>query len=271
MFKHGNYLFRPSIPPPAQHLRPSPSRPRVAIPEPDGGFLSIPSRFKMCPRNRSRTQKRKRRRGRGIIRRRLPRTLWSREKVIHTKMVDSYSSAGGASGAIEMRQISAMNVNDPFGGSSTQQFLGFDQWKTLYKKACVLGIKITARLHNKGSVGAMFGISAHPENQANTALDNFEHYMEIGPTKARLLSPDVDHGILTFTINTRRHLHLKSLRDEDAFHCNISTDVEPSRTFYLAVWHQPVDQATQCAYEVVLTYDYIIRLFDPIIPARSTD
>jgi len=95
--------------------------------------------------------------------------------------------------------------------------------------------------------------------------------MEMAGTKSKLLSPDVDHSIIDYKIGTRKHLHLKSLRDEDAFHCVLSTEAEPTREFYIVTWFQPLDAATQCGYECIITYEFLIRLFDPIVPARSTD
>lgn len=191
--------------------------------------------------------------------------------IVRGKVVDGFASSGGAAGAIESRLCSAMNIPDPLAGQGDAQFLGYDQWKALYRKGVVLGVKVTFRVHNKGSVAVMFGAYALPENKANSALTSYEHIMECPGSKHKLLSPDVDNGVVVLAVNTRKHLHLRSLRDEDAFHSTLATETEPTRSFWIHTWVQPVDAATQCAYEAVLTYDFLIRLFDPILPDRSTD
>lgn len=220
--------------------------------------------------NKKRT-KRNRRKRYGVVKYRVPRVITSREKLIRAKVVDSFTSAGGAAGALETRLLSAMNIPDPTTGHTNQQFLGYDQWKEFYRKGVVLGVKITLRVWNKGSVGMMYGITSMPENQGNTTLTSHEHYMELPNTKARMLSPDVDNGVIVYKVGTRKHLHLKSLRDEDAFFNTLATETEATRTFWINMWFQPIDAATQCGYEAVATYEFIIRLFDPIVPARSTD
>lgn len=218
----------------------------------------------------TKTRRRKRGRRRGIIRRRIPPTLTTRTKVIRAKITDGFTSAGEAAGAIAIRLHSVMNVCDPTSGYGNKQFLGYDQWKTLYNKAVVLGVKVLVRCHNKGTVGMIFGVVAMPENKSNTNLTSYEHYAEVPSSKQRLLSPDVDHGVLVYKVNTRKHLDLKSLRDEDAFHNNLNTETAASRTFWLNHFFQPLDKTTQCAFEAVIEYEYLIRLFDPIFPDRST-
>lgn len=218
-----------------------------------------------------RRRKRTKRRRRGITRRRIPRALTTREKVIRAKLCDSFTSAGGASGAIETRLVNVMAIPDPTSGHTNQQFLGYDQWKELYKKGVVIGVKMKVEVHNKGSVGMMVGICPQPENNTNSTHNSFEHYCEQGQTKSLLLSPDVDKATLFYKLGTRKWLHLKSLRDEDAFHCTLSTEAEPTRTFWITTFFQPVDQSTQCGYECIITYEFLIRLFDPIVPARSSD
>lgn len=224
---------------------------------------------------RSRTARKMKKRGtkrrRGVIRRRVPRALTSREKVIRVKLVDGFTSAGSAAGALDVRLLNVMDITDPTSGHTNQQPLGYDEWKALYRKACVIGLSVRVRMHNKSSVGVMFGITPMPENQGNTALTSYEHYMELPGTVSRLLSPDVDHSVLTYRLSPRKVLHLKSLRDEDAFHCVLPTETAPTRTFWLNTWIQPIDQATQSAHECVIEYEFLVRLFDPIVPARSTD
>lgn len=253
--------------------RPS-KRVRVSGPDaPTGGFLSSALRSARGRRSMPRLGRRRfrRRRRRGIIRRRLPRVLASRQKVVRGRVCDSFTSAGGAAGAIETRLLNVMAIPDPTSGHAALQFLGYDQWSQLYRKGVVIGVQMTVRVHNKGSVAMMFGICPMPENKSNGTLSTFQHYLEMGQTKTRLLSPDVDNQVLTYKLGTRRWLHVKSLMDEDAFHSTLATEAEPTRTFWITTFFQPVDQATQCAYEAVITYDFLIRLFDPIVPARSTD
>lgn len=216
------------------------------------------------------TRRRKRGRRRGIIRRRIPPTLTTQTKVIRAKITDGFTSAGETGGALAVRLHSVMDVIDPTSGYTNKQFLGETQWKALYNKAVVLGVKVLIRCHNKGTVGMIFGVAAMPENKSNSYLTSYEHYGEYPRTKQRLLSPDVDHGVLVYKVNTRKHLDLKSLRDEDAFHNNLTTGTSASRTFWLNHFFQPLDKATQCPFEAVIEYEYLIRLFDPIVPARST-
>lgn len=222
--------------------------------------------------NRRRMMKRRgKKRRRGIIRKKVPRSLTTQEKVIRAKLVDGYTSAGGASGALDVRFLNVMDICDPTSGHTNQQILGYNEWAAFYRKACVIGLSVRVRMHNKSSVGVMFGITPMPENQSNNTLTSYEHYMELPGTVSRLLSPDVDHAVLTYRLAPRKFLHLKSLRDEDAFHCVLATETGPSRTFWLNVWLQPIDGSTQSAHECVIEYDFLIRLFDPIVPARSTD
>lgn len=220
---------------------------------------------------RTRVKRRGKKRRRGVIRKRVPRAITSNEKVIRVKLVDGFTNAGGASGALETRMVNVMDITDPTSGHNNQQPLGYDSWAQFYKKACVLGLSMRVRLHNKSTVGVMFGITPMPENQGNTALNSYEHYMELPGTVSRLLSPDVDHAILTYKLSTRKRLHLKSLRDEDAFHCSLATETAPTRTFWVQTWCQPIDAATQSPFECVIEYEFLVRLFDPIVQARSTD
>lgn len=234
--------------------------------------ISVRSRNRAMPRTASRTM-RKRRRGRrrrGIIRRRVPRTLMPREKVIRCKAVYPVTSAG-TSGNLIAQGVSMFDITDPFGGATNVQPLGYDQWKGLYNKACVLGLKVTARVHNKGSAAVMCGITLLPENQGNTTLSVFEHYMELPTTITRLLSPDVDHCVLVSKVNVRKHMHLRNLRDEDAFHVDLDGETAPTRQAYVHAWVQPIDKSTTNAFEMVVTAEYLVRLFDSIVPARSTD
>lgn len=218
---------------------------------------------------RTTTKRRKRSRRRGVIRRRIPRAITSPAKLIRAKAV--YTHALTSSTASAATVISMMDITDPFVGSSNAQPLGYDQWKGLYNKAYVVGIKVSFIVHNKGTTAVMFGITPLPESQGSTGLSAYQHYMEMPVTKSRLLSPDVDHGFLSAKYNTRKWLHLSSLKDEDAFHCDLDGETSPTRDAKILCWIGTVDGSTTNTTEGTITVDYLIRLYDPIVPARSSD
>lgn len=220
-------------------------------------------------RSYTRNSRKKPRTRRGIIRRRIPRAIAPASKLILAKAVHSFSLTSSTTAAAFV--VNMMDITDPFVTSGTEQPLGYDQWKGLYNKAYVVGVKITLRLHNKGSTGVMFGISPFPESQSSTGLLTHAHYMELPSTVSRLLSPDVDHGILVKKIGTRRHFHLTSLKDEDAFHVDLDAEVAPTRTAYIACWMSTIDGTTSNSGEGVCTAEYLIRLYDYIVPSRSSD
>lgn len=211
----------------------------------------------------------RRRRRRGIIRRRIPRAITSRTKLIRAKCVRSFSLTTSTASSAQV--ISLFDITDPFVGSGAQQPLGYDQWKGLYNKAYVVGTKITVNMHNKGTTAIMFGITPMPESQGSTGLGPLHHYMELPGTVSRLLSPDVDHGICVKKISNARHVHVSKLKDEDAFHVDLDNETGPTRQAYAMFWAGTVDETTSNSCEGVVTVEYLIKLYDPIVPARSVD
>lgn len=225
----------------------------------------MPKRYRSRSRSRRRGKKR-----RGIIRRRIPRAVTSREKLVKCKVVNCFQLTS-TSGALASQNFKMFDITDPLGSGGTAQPLGYDQWKGLYNKAFVVGVKALVRFHNKGTAAIMVGITPMPENAGSTALGNLNHYMELAQTKSRLLSPDVDHCVLVSKVGTARHVGIKKLRDEDAFHVDLDGETAPTRDAWYHVWTQPVDQTSTVASELVLTVEFLIHLYDPIIPARSAD
>lgn len=193
----------------------------------------------------------------------------SRSKIVKFKLGE-YASKASTSGAIAYNTYPLMDLIDPTGGHGTQQPLYFDQMAALYHKAIVIGYKVMVRFHNTGSVASMVGITAMPENQGSTALTDYEHYLETRGTKSRLLSPDVDHTTLVYKVNTRKHHHLKSLKDEAEYHNIISgSPTSPTKGAFIHIWSQPTDRTTTNSVEFVITIEQLVLLFDPIIPTRS--
>lgn len=206
---------------------------------------------------------------RGVIRRRLPRSLTTRNKIIRCRLVDSFQ-ATHAAGAMERYLISMTNIVDPFGGGSAQQPLGYDQWKTLYSKAKILGAKVKMTVHNAGTAEPiMMGMNPRYPN-ASATLADWEYNVEVAGSKSRLLSQDVDHGFLVMARSTKKMMDLKNIKDADDIECNIATDTGPTDTAYIEAWTQPFDKTIATAADIIVQVDYIVLLYDPIIPSRST-
>lgn len=216
------------------------------------------------------TRRYRRRRRRGIVRRRIPRALTSLTRIVRARAVGA-TTHPCTSGAINVTTVSMFDVTDPFVGAGSGQPLGYDQWKSLYNKGYVVGLKVTLRAHNTGTVAVMYGITPLPESQGASTLTPYNYYMELPGTKARILSPDVDHGVLVSKVSTRKHVHVKNLQDEDTFHFDLDNETAPTRGAYFHLWVQPIDASSTNSVQFVYTAEYLIRLFDPIVPARSTD
>lgn len=209
---------------------------------------------------------------RGALKKRIPATLTPRRKLVRCSVTE-YVTTDGTSGALDKINISVNDITDPFHTDSTNQPLGYDQWKTLYKQAVVVGGKLTVRAYNPNTYPVMVGVSTAPESQSTTGLSTYEHYMELGGTKARILSPDVDHVTYSKKWSVKKFFGLKKLMDEQDVHVtDLTSQTAPTREGQIHVWAQPLDQTvtltTSCQF--VIKVDYIIMLHDPIIPSRSS-
>lgn len=221
------------------------------------------------PLKRRRVFRRSKRRTRGVIRKRLPRSLTTRTKLIRCRLVDSFQ-ATHAAGAMERYLISMTNIVDPLGGGSANQPLGYDQWKTLYDKAKILGAKVKMTVHNSGTAEPIImGLNPRYPN-SSTSLADWEYNVEVAGSKSRILSQDVDHGTLVMSKSTKKMLNLKNLKDSTDIECDIGSDTGPSLSAYIEAWTQPFDKASATTADVIIQVDYIVMLYDPIVPARSS-
>lgn len=209
----------------------------------------------------------KKKRG-GRIKKRIPRALAPRTKVVRVKATDYRNLAGTGTIAVNYGQLNS--VDDCFIGGSGQP-LGYDQWKALYKKALVIGSKIIIKFHNRGTSACMVGIWPATLNQGQTTLTDYEYYMETAGCKSRLLSPEMDHTVVFHKASTKRHLKRKDIRDDDRLYLDLITETPPTDLAYWHYWAQAVDQSSAYAVDAVVTIEYIVLLTDPIIPARSVE
>lgn len=218
-----------------------------------------------------RRYKRKNTRRRRIVKRGIPRNLAPRTKLIKCTAVKQ-TSISMTTGAMSTIFIQGNSIDDPFTALGTGQPLGYDQYKSLYDKAIVLGSKVSLTFYNGGTVPVIFGLCPMPVSQANTSLSLYDYYGELPGNKQRLLSPDVDHSFLVSKVSTKKHLKKKDLRDCEDLTLDLGSETPPSELFYWHLYFQPADQTTTVSTaHAVIKVEYIVLLKDPIIPARSVE
>lgn len=215
------------------------------------------------------TRRKTNRRRRGIIRKRIPRALTTRSKLVCVKATNYHNLAGTGTIAVNTTQLNS--VDDPFMTVGTGQPLGYDQWKALYKRCIVVGSRITVKFHNRGSAAAMVGVWPSPLNQGTTALTDYEHYMENAQAKAILLSPEMDHGIVGAGVSVKKHLQVSQVRDNSRLSLDLVTETPPTDLTYWHCFAQAVDQSSAYAVDAVITMSYVVLLLDPIVPTRSVE
>jgi len=185
--------------------------------------------------------------------------------------VNRYINLTGAGGALIKAVIRMNDVVSPWAGATTGQPLYLDQAAALYKQAIVIGCKVHVKFHNSSAIAGIVGISKMPEDNATTPT-TYEHYQEMFPTVSRLLSPDVDHGILSMKASIKKHFGVKNLTDSEDFSSIItnSSDTSPTRTAEFHVWAQDMGSTAEIIVQATAVVEYIVLLRQRIIPARST-
>lgn len=224
---------------------------------------------KMAYRGKYRKKNNRKRRRRGMKRNYIPRAIQPKTKLVRLKATKYFQM--NSTTVVDKLTIQGNAFDDIFGVDHTLQPLGYDQWKALYKKAIVVGTKVRITAHNEAANSVFFGISAMSPNQGTTSLDNYEHYKEMPGTVSRILSPDMDHGVLTLKRSTKRHLSYRNIRDEDDLEIDLVNETPPSKLYWIHAWCQATDVTTASAVEFVADVEYIILLKDPIVPARSVE
>lgn len=216
-------------------------------------------------------RRRKKNKRRGRRRKYIPRAITSKTKLIRCK-ASNYITFNGTSGAMYMVPIQGNSCDDPFMANGTGQPLGYDQWKALYKSAYIIGSKVKFTVHNGSAYSVIMGLTPMNIPQGTTSLANYEYYRELPATRSRLLSPDMDHGVLVSGVGTKKHLAIKNLTDEDDLKVDLVNETAPTKQFYWHVWCQVSDQSTTTTgVEGIVDVEYLVLLTDPIVPARSVE
>lgn len=233
------------------------------LPGPGGKKLST-STARMPKRIKLRGGKRKRR---GMKRRRIPRMLVPFSRVIRMR-TSEYVSLAGNTGALASQLISINNLTDPFSLGSSQQPLYYDQVKALYRSAIVIGAKVWIAGHNSSDDALIWGLGVRPYDVTNEPT-SYEWWKELG-AKTRILSKDVDHGVLSASISVKKYFKVKNLTDGSEYVSDIENDTAPTKVGYWILFAQALNQTASITCQCHLTMEYIVLLRDPYVPQRST-
>lgn len=178
----------------------------------------------------------------------------------------------GTTGAIANKSILYNSLQDPLLTDSTNQPYYYDQVKTMYRSATVLGAKVTVQFHNTSStVPAVVGLYQLPWDNSQT-LSSYEFWREISAKgRQRIISSDVDIVTMVIKNSTKRHLGVSNVKDNQDVVCDIENDGDPTRLLYNVFFCQAVDQASTSTVEAVITLEQVVLLQHPYSPARSVD
>lgn len=220
---------------------------------------------------RSRKRRRPRRRY-SRKRRMIPRALTPRSILRRIRSVTYISQGTHTNGALQMLPVQLNSFDDPFTTGSTEQPLGFDQYRALFREAFVVGSSVKLEIVNNDATQAMVvGLTPMPQSQGTTGLTDYEHYLEYPGTKHVLVTPDMDKQFVFSKISTRRHLHLNKLRDNDQVRLNLVTETPPTLIAYWHVWSQPMAKTSDPTNDVaiVIVAEYLVVFVNPVVPDRS--
>lgn len=172
-------------------------------------------------------------------------------------------------GAIDTKQINWNNMVDPFVGSSANQPLYYDQIKTMYRTAIVLGAKVTVQFHNNSStVPIVAGLYIEPFDTTNVPTD-YEYFREVSwKGRQRIITSDIDVVVLSQKVSGKKYFR-QSLKTEEDFRQDIETDQAPSKIGKMRCFVQSLDQSTTGTALAVVTIEQVVKLLDPYTPGRS--
>lgn len=209
--------------------------------------------------------------GRRRIRRAIP-TIQKPTQLVRLK-VSQRGSITGTAGAIASYPIVMNGVADPFLTLGTEQPLGLDQWASLYRKYVVVGAKVISQVYSTSTTGGATAIGLSIQD-STTALTDIEHYRESPYTAIKILSPDQDHTGLAMKFRTKSHFRAKNLLDKDELHGTLdstgASHTDPSDLKYCHFFIQDLVGSDTSVMEHITTIEYIVLLFDRVLPSRST-
>lgn len=195
-------------------------------------------------------------------------SLWPRTKLVKFRTVTNWSGTSGAGGIVET-PLKANSLNDPTGSISANLPLGLDQWAAMYQKYVVVGSKCLVRAHAGTVTGSLiYGISLL---RSNSALSAFDYHLEQPLVRSKMLTADVDHSGIGLTYSAKKFWKFRKFMDTEDQHASFSASPgDPTNICYYVLWYQDVGKSEAVNVEGVLTMEFSVLLFDPIIPSRSS-
>lgn len=178
----------------------------------------------------------------------------------------------GTTGATGNANIYYNSLQDPLISNGTNQPYYYDQIKTMYRTAIVVGAKLSVTFHNTSStVPAVVGLYLIPWDNS-TSITNYEYFREIvAKGRQRILSSDIDTCHMSLKISPKKHLGISNFKDADEVKCDIENDGDPSKLGAVTVMSQALDQSSTSTVEAIIVLEQIVILRDPFQPARSVD
>lgn len=198
-----------------------------------------------------------------------------RDVVPHTRLVKVKSTASLSSSAVTTavggHTLNLNSLQDPYAGSGTGQPLFYDQIKTFYRTAIVVGARVqTLCYHASGGTAIIFGAYVIPYD-TTTVPTVFDHFREMNWTGGqRMITPDIDKTKITHNVSMRKYFGHSNAADSD-YEIDMENDGDPAKLCKYQVWIQPIDKATSSNANFIITLEQVVLLKDPFQPGRSTD
>lgn len=197
------------------------------------------------------------------------RNFHPREQVVRCRVASEYvlTCTSGAKAQLNLR---TNDIIDPFGSGGAEQPLHYDTWKSMYAKAVVIGYKARIMFENTGAAAVLVACRLlSDDEQTGTSYTTVDHLVEAGAQQL-LLSPEFDKGAIVRKCSPRKQAHVRSLRDQSAYHIDLDAETAPTTLLYDHISAQPIDKASSVTVQMFVQVEYIVLLFDRNVVSRST-
>lgn len=203
------------------------------------------------------------------IRRPVP-TLWPQQKLVKFRVAQAIAPTAAGSTTTDVLVFRANSLSDPFASSGANLPLGLDQWAAMYSKYCVVGSRMYVQFHGETSNTGSTVVGVHTLRESS-GLTQLEHYKESPSGRSVLISPDNDKGSLVASYSLKGFDKIRRPKLAEDYQATFSTTPgDPAEIRYFHLWYQDTDKTSTCAMEFVVTIEYVVLLWESVIPSRSS-